>query len=234
MRNVFWAFKKRKRQTWRIPEVQTRARTASPFQSSRWREGSGASLFRTEKNRVVKTAYSCLCRTGLWLPIKPEPEKVWSKWNLIIKGVERKILLSNGPKRTTWLIVETEISLTTISKILQDNNGLQFFYSIRANEACFASYFYRKIWVLHLLEGPELTRHHWEDGEEKKAQHLAGFEPTASLLHGVRSTAVPQLLPHNHPNSPGGASACQDQAACPSAAPPESKRSTEIKEEKQK
>ena len=130
LRNVFWAFKKRKRQTWRIPEVQTRARTASPFQSSRWREGSGASLFRTEKNRVVKTAYSCLCRTGLWLPIKPEPEKVWSKWNLIIKGVERKILLSNGPKRTTWLIVETEISLTTISKILQDNNGLQFFYSI--------------------------------------------------------------------------------------------------------
>ena len=44
--------------------------------------------------------------------------------------------------------------------------------------------------VLHLLEEPELMTHYWEDGEEKKAQDLAGFEPMTSLLLGVRSTAV--------------------------------------------
>ena len=40
---------------------------------------------------------------------------------------------------------------------------------------------------LHILEGLELRMHYWEDREEKKAQHPAGFEPTTSLLQGVRS-----------------------------------------------
>ena len=42
------------------------------------------------------------------------------------------------------------------------------------------------------LEGPELRTHYWEDGEETKSQHLAGFEPTTSLIRGVCSTAVLQ------------------------------------------
>ena len=49
--------------------------------------------------------------------------------------------------------------------------------------------------ALHLLEEPELMTHYWEDGEEKKAQDLAGFEPMTSLLQGVRSTAVLHPLP---------------------------------------
>ena len=48
--------------------------------------------------------------------------------------------------------------------------------------------------MLYLLEGPELRMHDWKDREEKKAQRLAGFEPTTSLLLGMRSTAVLQLL----------------------------------------
>ena len=56
-------------------------------------------------------------------------------------------------------------------------------------------FFVGKLVVLHLLEGPELRTHYWEDREEKKAQHPAGFEPTTSLLRGVLSTAVPQPLP---------------------------------------
>ena len=50
--------------------------------------------------------------------------------------------------------------------------------------------------VLHLLEGPELRTHHTERIEKRKnAQRPAGFEPTTSLLRGVRSTAVLQPLP---------------------------------------
>ena len=49
--------------------------------------------------------------------------------------------------------------------------------------------------MLPLLEGPELMTHNWEDREEKKAQHPAGFKPTTSLLWGVRSVAVLQPLP---------------------------------------
>ena len=45
-------------------------------------------------------------------------------------------------------------------------------------------FFYGKILVLHLLQGPELRVHH---REEKKAQHPARFEPTTSLLRVVRS-----------------------------------------------
>ena len=50
--------------------------------------------------------------------------------------------------------------------------------------------------VLHLLEGLELRMHYWEDREEKKAHHPAGFESTTSLLRGMCSTAVLQPLPH--------------------------------------
>ena len=49
--------------------------------------------------------------------------------------------------------------------------------------------------VLHLLKGPELRKHFWEDREEKKAQHPVGFEPTTSLLRGMHSTAEVQPLP---------------------------------------
>ena len=76
-----------------------------------------------------------------------------------------------------------------------------FFCSIHAYEACFASccmpkhFFVGKSVVLLLLEGPELRAHYWEDWEEKKAHHPGGFEPTTSLLQGLRSTAVLQLLP---------------------------------------
>ena len=66
---------------------------------------------------------------------------------------------SNAPKLTTLLIVETEIGLTTISKILHDNNGLQVFSSIRANEAL-PHIFEGKSVVLHLFEGTELTTQH--------------------------------------------------------------------------
>ena len=49
--------------------------------------------------------------------------------------------------------------------------------------------------VVHLFEGPELRTHYWEDREENaKAQHPVGFKLTTSLLRGVRSTAVLQLL----------------------------------------
>ena len=48
--------------------------------------------------------------------------------------------------------------------------------------------------VLHLLKGPELKMHYWEDREEKKSPHSEGFELTISLLWGVRSTAVLQPL----------------------------------------
>ena len=49
---------------------------------------------------------------------------------------------------------------------------------------------------MHLLKVPELRMYYWEDGEEKKAQHPAGFEPTIYQLRGMRSTvAVLQPLP---------------------------------------
>ena len=56
-------------------------------------------------------------------------------------------------------------------------------------------FFVGKSVVLHLLERPDLRTHHWEDCVEKKAQHPSGFEPMTSLLRGVCSTAVLQLLP---------------------------------------
>ena len=49
--------------------------------------------------------------------------------------------------------------------------------------------------VSHIPEGPELRMLYLEDREEKKAQHLMGFEPATSLLRGMRSTAVLQPLP---------------------------------------
>ena len=49
--------------------------------------------------------------------------------------------------------------------------------------------------MLHLLKGPELRMHYWEDSEKKKAQHLVVFEPTTSLsLWGLFFTAVQQPL----------------------------------------
>ena len=56
-------------------------------------------------------------------------------------------------------------------------------------------FFIGKPVVWHLLEGSELRTHFWEDGKEKKAQHWAWFEPMTSLLWGMPSTAVLQLLP---------------------------------------
>ena len=49
--------------------------------------------------------------------------------------------------------------------------------------------------MLCLFEGPELRKHYREDREEKKAQHQVEFKPMTSLLKGVRSSNVLQLLP---------------------------------------
>ena len=38
--------------------------------------------------------------------------------------------------------------------------------------------------MLHLCEGPELRTFFWEDWEEKKDQHPAGFGPTTSRVFG--------------------------------------------------
>ena len=50
--------------------------------------------------------------------------------------------------------------------------------------------------MLHLFEWPKLRTHYLEDREEKRAQHPAEFEPTNSLLQGMRSIAVLQPLTH--------------------------------------
>ena len=34
---------------------------------------------------------------------------------------------------------------------------------------------------IYILKGPELKTHYYEDREEKRAHHPAGFEPTTSL-----------------------------------------------------
>ena len=60
-------------------------------------------------------------------------------------------------------------------------------------------FFIGKPVVWHLLEGSELRTHFWEDGKEKKAQDPAGFKPTTSLLWGMCSIAVLQLLPQQFP-----------------------------------
>ena len=57
------------------------------------------------------------------------------------------------------------------------------------------AFFVGKSVVFYLLEGPEWRLHYWEDREEEKAQHPAGFEPASSLLQGMCSTAVLQPLP---------------------------------------
>ena len=66
------------------------------------------------------------------------------------------------------------------------------FCPIHVNQTCFAS---SCTALKDLFEGPELRTHYWEDAEEKKAQHPAGFKPATSMLWGVRSTAVLQPLP---------------------------------------
>ena len=48
--------------------------------------------------------------------------------------------------------------------------------------------------MLHLLKGPVFKDTLLRIGEEK-AQHLAGFKPTTSLLQGEHSNAVLQPLP---------------------------------------
>ena len=76
-----------------------------------------------------------------------------------------------------------------------------FFYSIRVYWACLASrctakhIFKGKSEVLHLYEGPELRMHRWEKREEKKALQPAGFKLTTSVLWGMHSTTVQQMLP---------------------------------------
>ena len=52
----------------------------------------------------------------------------------------------------------------------------------------------RKTEVLHLLMDLNLGCEERE--KRKKAQHLAGFKPTTSLLRGMRPTAVLQPLPY--------------------------------------
>ena len=56
------------------------------------------------------------------------------------------------------------------------------------------TYFIGKSVVLHLLGGPVLRTHHWEDREDKKVQYSAGFEPMSSLLQCMCSTAALQSL----------------------------------------
>ena len=47
--------------------------------------------------------------------------------------------------------------------------------------------------MLHLLEGP-LEGHITENRRRRKAQHSAGIKPTNSLLRGMCTTTVRQLL----------------------------------------
>ena len=64
-----------------------------------------------------------------------------------------------------------------------------------ATTAAQITYLIWKSGVFHVLEGPLLRTHYWDNREEKKAQHWAGFELTTCLLQGMRSTAVLQPLP---------------------------------------
>ena len=49
--------------------------------------------------------------------------------------------------------------------------------------------------MLHLLRGPDLRTHYWEQRWEKKVQLLVGFKPMIPLSQGVHSTAVLRPLP---------------------------------------
>ena len=52
-----------------------------------------------------------------------------------------------------------------------------------------------QILKIRTVAPPELRKHYWEDRENKKALHPAGFEPTTCLLQGLHSATLLQPQP---------------------------------------